>query len=154
MASLNKIILVGEIISKPDIKATSAGDSFARFTIKTDRPSTDGMPQQSDEITVVAWRDLAESLENLTVGQTALVDGRITIRTVDDDAGNRKWLTEVEAREIKALNGSAIQSPVKSVSKKIDPVSIEEKDIEPLQESDFNFEESDSSEVLEEEVPF
>ncbi len=86
----------------PDSKVTNAGDAMLRFSMKVDRPRRSAeSPAQWDTIPVVAWRDTASV--TLCRGQMVLVEGRVITRTYDDDEGNRTWLTEVDAREIRPL---------------------------------------------------
>lgn len=102
MSSLNKIIIVGVVSTDPDSKVTNAGDAMLRFSMKVDRPRRNAeSPAQWDMIPVVAWRDVASV--TVSRGQMVLVEGRVITRTYDDDEGNRTWLTEVDAREIRPL---------------------------------------------------
>lgn len=104
MSSLNKIILVGELRSEPDIKATNSGDSVCNFVLTVQRPvRVENANPGSDDIKVVAWREKAELMKTISEGQMILVEGRINTRSYDNNEGQRVYVTEVEARDIRAL---------------------------------------------------
>ncbi len=104
MSSLNKIILIGTIHTDPDVRATTAGDSLAKLVLLVERPERgEGLPKQSDMIPVVAWRQAAETLRDAKKGEQLLVEGRILSRSYEDAEGQRKYTTEVEARDVKRM---------------------------------------------------
>lgn len=109
MSSLNKIILIGELRSEPDIKATNSGDAVCNFVLGVQRPArVENANPGSDDIKVVAWREKAELMKHVVEGQTVLVEGRIHTRSYDNNEGQRVYVTEVEARDIRPM-GSASQ---------------------------------------------
>lgn len=168
MSSLNKIILIGPLETTPEVRVTNAGDQFAKFTIKANRPErSDGVPVQFDIIDIVAWRQIAEQAATLQQGDSVLIEGRIVTRTTEDEAGRKKYFTEVEARELRPLSISqttSTSSPTTAQSS-IKP-SIQKKQVEEIQESDFDFgpaktpapspfaQAPDNETDLDEEVPF
>jgi len=104
VANLNRIILVGKLMNDPDVRFTVEGVQVAKFQMEVDRFEKEGMPKQVDNIDIVAWRDLADICgKYLKKGKLVLVEGRIQIRTFENEAGARKWATEVVARTIKML---------------------------------------------------
>ena len=59
---------------------------------------------ETDFFDVITWRNLAESSgRTLNKGQLVLVEGRIQIRSFEDQTGERRWATEVVARDIHLL---------------------------------------------------
>ncbi len=104
MSSLNKIILIGEVLSTPDIKATNSGDSVCNFVLSVGRPArAENANPGVDNIKVVAWREKADQLRHVGQGQSLLVEGRISTRSYENNEGQRVYVTEVEAREIREL---------------------------------------------------
>ncbi len=112
-----------------------------RFNVTVDRPSVDGVPSASDTIPVVAWRQLAEKKDAYAKGDLVLVDGRITTRTYEDNEGKRKYSTEIEAKEIRALGsapsisdriGASASAPVKRMP-------LEKAPVEAVSFDDFDF---------------
>ena len=156
MSSLNRIVLIGEVESTPDIKATNSGDSYANFRLKVDRPSRqDGLVAQPDTIDIVAWRQTAEKAGSLSIGNFVVVEGRIITRNFDDENGVRKYVTEVEARELQAMpSNAAAASPAAPAD-----AFYEETQSAPIENFDFNepakpAEATEISAELEEDIPF
>lgn len=115
------------------------GLQIAKFQLAVDRFVQEGAPKQVDYIDVTAWRRLAEICgQYLKKGKTALVEGRIQIRTFEDGNGARKWATEVVARNIKLIGEAVKTQPVNtSASEPLDEVpGVEEL---PAEESDLPF---------------
>lgn len=168
MSSLNKIVLIGAIETTPELKATNAGDSVINFSLSVDRPQrADGAQGGNDSIKIVAWREKAELAASLNQGTLVLVEGRIQTRSYDNDEGQRVYVTEVEAREIKALVGSdiaGIQTATVSAETETQTASpeptIETKTVDDASNFDFT---DDSAELtsppkfgneVEEDIPF
>ena len=111
MANLNRIILVGKLVGDPDARATVDGTPMTKFKLAVDRYHKEGSPQATDLIDIVAWRKLAEVCgQHLKKDSLVLVEGSICVRSFNDQAGQRKWVTEVVARNMQAL-GSGIKTP-------------------------------------------
>lgn len=118
MSSLNKIILVGVIETEVDEKVTTSGHTVAKFKLKVDR--NDNSPvQKSDTFDVVCWNETAEQVRNLSLGQICVVEGRISNRSYETDMGQRKYVTEIEARKVNLITGSEIQSTSKNYEPKL-----------------------------------
>jgi len=76
------------------------GLPMSKFSLAVGRPMGG-----TDFIDVVAWRKAAEFCgDNLKKGNLALVDGRIQIRSFEDQSGQRRWATEVVARNVQMLD--------------------------------------------------
>lgn len=100
MANLNRIILIGKLTADPEGRSTLDGLAMSKFRLAVDRPFGG-----TDLIDVVAWRKVAESAsESLTKGQLVLVEGRIQIRTYEDQSGQRHWATEVIANSVRTVS--------------------------------------------------
>jgi single-strand DNA-binding protein len=139
MANLNRIILIGNLTSDPDVRFTVEGVQIAKFQLEVDRFVQEGAPKQVDYIDIVAWRRLAEICgQHLKKGKPVLVEGRIQVRTFENENGARKWATEVVARNIKLMGGAVKeQAATPPASEHMDEVpGIEEL---PEEESDLPF---------------
>ncbi|MFH1387374.1 MAG: single-stranded DNA-binding protein [bacterium] len=120
MASLNRIILVGRLTADPESRSTADGAPIAKFRLAVNRPvGGQGAENGVDLIDVVAWSKLAEiCAQYLKKDRLVLVEGRTQVRSYEDQAGQRKWVTEVVARNMTMLDkpgqekGSAV--PVNS----------------------------------------
>ena len=104
MANLNRIVLVGRLAADPDSRATVEGLPIARFRLVVERPFGGQGEAGVDMIDIVAWRRLAEICgQYLKKNQLVLVDGRISNRSFEDQAGQKKYVTEVVARTMTML---------------------------------------------------
>lgn len=109
MANQNRIILVGRLTADPETRSTVEGMAIARFTLAVNRPFGGQQADSVDFINVVVWQKLAEICgQFLKKGRLVLVEGRIQNRSFDDASGQRRWVTEVVAREMKMLDQSGV----------------------------------------------
>jgi len=112
MANLNRIILVGRLTSDPEARFTVDGTPMTKFRMAVDRFQKEGLPPSADFIDIVSWRRLAEVCgQYLKKGQLVLVEGRIQIRSFNDESGQRKWATEVVARNMQMLEKAKTAQP-------------------------------------------
>ena len=105
MASLNKVILIGNLTADPELKQTQSGISVVSLTIAINRRyqsknATEGQ-QTADFINIVAWRQSAEFVSRFfKKGKPILVCGSIQSRSYTDNQGNKRYVTEVVADEV------------------------------------------------------
>lgn len=103
--NLNKVILIGNLTSDPELRSTSTGQQVCNFRLATNRMWSDkgtGQKQQETEFhTVVAWGRLAEiASQFLTKGSLAMIEGRLRTRSWQDSTGNKRFRTEVVAQTL------------------------------------------------------
>ena len=100
--NLNKAILVGRLVSDPEVRSTPGGQTVCSFRLATNRMWTDknGQKQQTTEYhNIVLWRRLAEiASQFLTKGSLVLIEGSINTRSWQDTSGNKKYRTEIIAQ--------------------------------------------------------
>ena len=103
---MNKVFLIGRLTGDPELKYTPNGTAVANFTIAVDRPYTNKQgKREADFIRIVAWRKLAEvCTNNLGKGRLVAVSGRIETRSYEAHDGQRRYVTEVVAEEVKFLD--------------------------------------------------
>jgi len=166
MSALNKIILLGKVVDAPDIKVSTNGDPVAKLILTVPRPrgsNPESIPKQ-DVFTVIAWGNLADTITEYKVGQDLIVEGRIQQRSIEDSEGNRKWLTEIIARQTRSVfpgasssenseplpasQNSEIPAPV---SNEIENKVLDEKPDSFVSNSAFSFSESSKKEDA---IPF
>jgi len=138
VAGLNKIILVGTLLSDPETRQAMDGVSVTKFKMTVSNyPGTD---QNISNIEVVAWRRLAEICgQYLKKGKLALIEGRIQNRSFEDQDGQRKWVTEVVASNMQMLDGKQSASKKEDLSSEA-PIHIgAEEEVEELPEDDLPF---------------
>ena len=105
--SLNKVILVGRLGQRPEIKVLPQGDrSLARFSLATNEksynPTTGESAVKTEWHRIVVWGKLAEFCEKyLAQGRQVLIEGKLRTRSWQDkESGNKRYKTEVEALSI------------------------------------------------------
>ncbi len=106
---MNKVILIGRLVRDPETRTTTTGKSVTSFTLAVDRrfvrrDNSEGQ-QTADFIPIVTWNKLAEVCgSNLSKGRRISVEGRISVRSYDDQNGNKRYVTEVVADEVEFLD--------------------------------------------------
>jgi len=110
--SINKVILVGRLGRDPEMKYTSGGTPFCRFSIATDDNWTDKGSGEKQERTewhsIVVWDRLAEICNQyLTKGRLVYIEGSLQTREWDDKEGVKRKTTEVRARDMVMLGGGS-----------------------------------------------
>jgi len=107
VAGINKVILVGNLGSDPEIRSTPGGQRVANFRMATSRSwnSPDGQRQEKTEWhSIVAWGKLADICERyLTKGKQVYVEGRLETRTWQDKEGQTRYKTEVICETMQML---------------------------------------------------
>lgn len=105
MASLNKVILIGNLGADPEVRFTGSGKAVANLRIATTEKWTGG--ENTEWHRVVVFGTQAETCkEYLSKGRQVYVEGRIQTRQWDDKDGNKRYTTEIVAQRILFL-GSA-----------------------------------------------
>lgn len=101
MASFNKVILVGNMTSDPELKKTPNGVSVTSFSIAVSRRfAKQGEQPQADFINIVAWRTTAEFIARyFNKGKPILICGQLQTRSWTDQNGQKRYATEVVADE-------------------------------------------------------
>jgi single-strand DNA-binding protein len=111
--SLNRVLLVGRVGQKPEIRYLPQKErALARFSLATnERLFNLGTRETSDRTEwhrIVAWGKLAEFCEKyLPQGKQILVEGKLRTRSWSDKEGNKRSTTEVEAQNIILLGRRA-----------------------------------------------
>lgn len=108
---LNRIVLIGRLTKDPELRHTQSGKAVCAFTLAVDRPfvSQDGS-READFINIVVWNKLGENCaQYLGKGKLAAVDGRLQIRSYDGQDGQRRYVTEVIADNVRFLSPKSEQ---------------------------------------------
>ena len=108
MASVNKVILVGNLGKDPEVRYMTNGDAVANVTIATSDSWKDKATGEKKESTewhrVVFYRKLAEIVSQyLKKGSQVYIEGRIRTRKWQDKEGQERYTTEIEADEMRML---------------------------------------------------
>ena len=110
MASVNKVILIGNLGRDPEVRYAPSGSAICNVTLATSRQwkdKTSGERQEETEWHRVVFYDrLAEIAgEYLKKGRPVYVEGRLKTRKWTDKDGVEKYTTEIVATEMQLLGG-------------------------------------------------
>ena len=112
---VNKVILIGNLGADPEVRYTPGGQPVANFRIATSENWVDKQGQKQERTEwhrIVAWGKLAELCgEYLAKGRQVFVEGKLQTRQWDDRDGNKRYTTEIQAREITFLGGRGENAP-------------------------------------------
>ena len=105
--AINKVILIGNLGKDPELRYTASGTAVASFSLATSErfKNRNGEQQERTEWhNIVAWGNLAEICgKYLAKGRQVYIEGRIQTRSYDDRDGNKRYITEIVANEMKML---------------------------------------------------
>ena len=109
MASVNKVILVGNLGRDPELRYTQSGQAVANFTLATTErfSNRDGDRQERTEWhRIVAWGRTAElCAQYLSKGRSVYIEGRLQTREWEDKEGQKRRTTEITAQTVQFLGG-------------------------------------------------
>lgn len=107
MASVNKVILVGNLGRDPEVRYLPSGDPVANVTIATSsryKSKTGEMVEETEWHRVTFFGRLAEIVSQyLKKGRSIYVEGRIKTRKYTDKDGQEKYATDIIASEMQML---------------------------------------------------
>lgn len=125
MASVNKVILIGNLGKDPELRYTPNGTAVGNFNIATNEVWTDKSGEKQTRTEwhrIVTWGKLAETCgEFLSKGKQVFVEGSIQTRSWDDKEGNKRTTTEIRAQRVVML-GKADERPAEETETSQEPV--------------------------------
>jgi len=136
MASVNKVILVGNLGADPEIRYTPSGTAVANFRLATHEQwkNKNGEKEERTEWhRIVAWARLGEICgEYLRKGSQVYIEGRLQTRSWEDRDGNKRFVTEVVAQAMQMLGSPRKEGEADSVEERYpseEPITIPDDDI-------------------------
>lgn len=107
MASLNKVLLIGNVGKDPEIKTFASGNKVAQITLATSERYKDRNGEQKEDTewhSVQAFGKLADVVERFVhKGSLLYLDGKIRTRSYEAD-GRTMYRTEILADHIQMLD--------------------------------------------------
>lgn len=105
---INKVILVGNVGADPEVRTLESGVKTARVRLATTERIFNRQTQENTEHTewhtVTLWRGLADVVDKyVRKGSQIYVEGSLRTREWQDQQGNRRFSTEIQAAELKLL---------------------------------------------------
>ena len=114
MSGVNKVILIGNLGANPELRYTAGQQAVANLRIATTERWTDksGQKQEATEWhRVVVWGKQAEIVgQYLTKGRQVFIEGSIRTRQWQDQQGQKRYTTEIVARNVQMLGARGERS--------------------------------------------
>jgi single-strand DNA-binding protein len=106
--SLNKVTLIGNLGSDPEVRSATGGNRVANFSLATSRSWNDASGNKQEKTEwhrCVVWNSKASQLADIVEryvkkGDKLYVEGRIEYRQWQDKDGQTKYSTEINVREL------------------------------------------------------
>ena len=137
MVSLNKVMVIGNVGTEPEMRFTPNGNPVTSFRVATNRVYTtpEGERRRETEwFTIVAWNKLAEQCNQfLTKGRLVYAEGRLHTRTWEGQDGQKHSRSEIVANRV---------------------VFLDRRESAPLSEGVPAAEDADTGELEPEDIPF
>ena len=140
--SFNKIIIVGNLGRDPELRYTPQGTPVCNFTLATNERRKDRSGETQDQTTwfrITLWGRQAETASQyLAKGRSVYIEGRLRVEEWNDRDGRQRYTLEVHATDMQFIGGRAeehAQTPAKD-------------DEHPSREQ------SDASDITDEDIPF
>jgi single-strand DNA-binding protein len=110
MASVNKVIIVGNLGRDPEIRYMPSGDAIANIAVATSYKSKDRQTGEQKELTewhrISFFGRLAEIVgQYLKKGSSVYVEGRLQTRKYTDKDGIERYATDIIAENMQMLGG-------------------------------------------------
>jgi len=107
MAGVNKAILVGNLGKDPELRYTQGGQAVVNFPIATTEQWTDKNGERQERTEwhrIVVWGKSGENCaQYLSKGRPVYVEGRIQTREWEDQSGQKRYTTEINAQTVQFL---------------------------------------------------
>lgn len=108
MASLNKVMLIGNLGKDPEVRYTAGGTAVASFSIATTekfKGKTGEWEEKTEWHNITLWARLAEIAgEYLSKGKTVYIEGRLQTRKWQDKEGKDRYTTEIVGEKMQMLS--------------------------------------------------
>jgi len=108
MASLNKVMLIGNLGKDPEVRYTAGGTAVASFSLATSekfKGKTGEWEEKTEWHNITLWARLAEIAgEYLSKGKTVYIEGRLQTRKWQDKEGKDRYTTEIVGEKMQMLS--------------------------------------------------
>ena len=115
MVSLNRMTIIGNLGSEPEMRFTPSGKAVTSFSIATNWRYTTAEGERKEDtewFSVVAWGKLGEQCNQfLTKGRLVFVEGRLRLRTWEGQDGKTHAKNEIIADKVKFLDRQGAPAP-------------------------------------------
>lgn len=108
MASLNKVMLIGNLGKDPEVRYTASGQAVASFSLATSekfKGKSGEWEERTEWHNITLWGKLAEIAgEYLSKGKTVYIEGRLQTRKWQDKSGNDRYTTDIVGDKMQMLS--------------------------------------------------
>jgi single-strand DNA-binding protein len=108
MASLNRVLLIGNLTKDPELRYTPQGTAVVNLRLAVNRKYRDKSQEMKEDtcfLTVVVWDKQAETCNQyLRKGSPVFIEGRLQSRSWEDNAGQKRSVVEVRAERVQFLS--------------------------------------------------
>jgi len=136
VASINKVILIGNLGGDPEVRYTPSGRPVANFNIATTENWTNkdgGKEERTEWHRIVAWGRLGEICgEYLHKGRSVYIEGKLQTRSWEDREGNKRYTTEILAQTMQMLGPAGKEGKATGREERYpveEPITVPEDDI-------------------------
>ncbi len=109
MASLNRVLLIGNLTRDPELRYIPSGTAVANFGLATNRVYTTQDGEKKEEVCfveIVTWGKTAENCANyLSKGRQVFVEGRLQYDSWETEDGQKRNRLRVRADRVQFLGG-------------------------------------------------
>ena|SRR3990167_10786468 len=117
---MNSVALIGNLGADAEVRYTGDGTPVANFRMATNeffKNSAGENQKRTQWHRVVLWGKSAETLgQYLVKGKQVAIQGRLQTRVYDDKDGNKRYVTEVVARQVELLGGTRSDASVEQTT--------------------------------------
>ncbi len=107
LASLNRVVLVGNLTRDPDVRSTPSGTSVTKFGLAVNRRWTNKQGEKVDGVdyfNIVTWGKLGELCgEYIKKGSPVALEGRLQSRSWETEDGQKRSAVEIVAENVQFL---------------------------------------------------
>lgn len=104
---MNRILLVGRLTAKPELRYTNSNIPYTRYTVAVNRIPING-EKITDFINCVTWRKPAEVIcQYLNKGSLISIEGRLQSNNYTDKDGNKRYSFEVSTDNVSFLESKS-----------------------------------------------
>lgn len=102
---MNRVMLIGRLTAKPELRYTGSNVPYSRFSIAVNRTFSNSQGErETDFFNVVVWRKQAENVCNfMNKGSLVAVEGRLQQSSYNDKDGNKRTTIDVVADNVQFL---------------------------------------------------
>lgn len=127
---VNKVILIGNVGTDPEIRYLEGGIAVAHFSLATSesyKNKNGERVEQTEWHRIVLWRGLAEVVEKYVKKGTQLyIEGRLQTRNWEDQNGNKRYTTEIVADNMKMLSRRSDRPAEENRAEEFTPPIVED----------------------------